>query len=230
MSNAEEVVLQKLTLKEIWDDAYYAGNRQISDATYDANKDSISELLLGDAELKAKYWDRFTATSYSRLENTGGDIKHDYPMMSLAKSNKLDLFFKELQKWKAAGSKQFVLMWKVDGGSSAYRYSDLVLQQVLTRHKDGFGKDLTATGYQIANLPKTLPEADGDHRYEVRGEMVIFEEDFTRLNHERELLGLDLYQNARNAAAGESGDGGRGRREVFEGRRSHVVSPVDGSV
>ena len=205
-----QTIRQKLDLKRIWDDAYYAGRRLVSDATYDQLKDEIREALEADANLKVKFWAEFTATSFSRLENTFGDIKHDFPMMSLAKSNDINLFFKEIQKWKAAGAKSFIVMWKIDGSSSAYRYRDGVLSQVLTRHTGEYGKDLTVTGYQIENLPKSLHRsgidkpAIIDHRYEVRGEMVILEEDFNRINQEREAKGLESYQNARNAAAGVS--------------------------
>ena len=200
-----KTVRQKLDLKRIWDDAYYAGRRLISDATYDLLKDEIREALEADANLKAEFGAEFTATSFSRLENTFGDIKHDFPMMSLAKSNDINLFFKEVQKWKAAGAKSFIVMWKIDGSSSAYRYHDEVLAQVLTRHTGEYGKDLTVTGYQIENLPKSIAcsFSKGD-RFEVRGEMVIREEDFNRINQEREAKGLEPYQNARNAAAGVS--------------------------
>ena len=197
----DEQVRQKLDLKRIWDDAYYAGRRLISDATYDQLKDEIRAALNADPKLKAEFEKEFTATSFSRLENTFGDIKHDFPMMSLAKSNDINLFYKEVQKWKAAGAKSFILMWKIDGSSSAYRYREGVLSQVLTRHTGEYGKDLTVTGYQIENLPKSISIND---RYEVRGEMVIREEDFKRINEEREAKGLEPYQNARNAAAGVS--------------------------
>ena len=202
MNPNEQEVLSRLNLKRIWDDAYYAGRRLISDATYDLNKDNIREILVSDANLKAQHWAEFTATSFSRLENSFGDIKHNFPMMSLAKSNDISLFFKEVQKWKAAGAKDFILMWKIDGSSSAYRYQDRVLSQVLTRHTGEYGKDLTVTGYQIENLPKVISVADS--RFEVRGEMVIREADFNRINSEREANGLEPYQNARNAAAGVS--------------------------
>lgn len=200
-----EMMQQKLGLKRIWDDAYYAGRRLISDATYDQLKDEIREALEADAALKSQFWEEFTATSFSKLENLGGDIKHDFPMMSLAKSNDIDLFFKEVQKWKAAGAKQFILMWKIDGSSSAYRYRDEVLSQVLTRHTGEYGKDLTVTGYQIENLPKSIAcTFEHGDRFEVRGEMVIRETDFIKINQEREAKGLEPYQNARNAAAGVS--------------------------
>lgn len=205
-----ETVQRQLTLKRIRDDAYYAGRRVISDATYDYDKDELRKILEADPALKAEFWAEFTATSHSKLENLGGDIKHDFPMMSLGKSNDVNIFYKEVQKWKAAGAKYFILMWKIDGGSSAYRYHDGVLSQVLTRHTGEYGKDLTVTGYQIENLPKSLHRSGVDkpaiidHRYEVRGEMVIREEDFLKINEDREAKGLEPYQNARNAAAGVS--------------------------
>lgn len=201
----KQTIRQKLDVKRIWDDAYYGGRRIISDATYDALKEEIRQALEADPALNAEFFAEFTATSFSRLENTFGDIKHDFPMMSLAKSNDISLFFKEIQKWKAAGAKSFILMWKIDGSSSAYRYRDEVLAQVLTRHTGEYGKDLTVTGYQIENLPKSIAGSfSKDDRFEVRGEMVIREEDFNRINQEREAKGLEPYQNARNAAAGVS--------------------------
>ena len=201
----KQTIRQKLDIKRIWDDAYYGGRRIISDATYDVLKEEIRQALEADPALNAEFSAEFTATSFSRLENTFGDIKHDFPMMSLAKSNDINLFFREVQKWKAAGAKSFILMWKIDGSSSAYRYRDEVLAQVLTRHTGEYGKDLTVTGYQIENLPKSITGSfSKDDRFEVRGEMVIREEDFNRINQEREAKGLEPYQNARNAAAGVS--------------------------
>ena len=201
MNPNEQEVLNRLNLKRIWDDAYYAGRRLVTDATYDINKEEIRKLLEADAELHGKFWQEFTAISFSRLENNFADVKHDYPMLSLDKSNKVEIFFKQLQAWKAAGSKQVVVMWKVDGGSSAYRYDDTHLKMVLTRHTGEYGKDLTVTGYQIDNLPKQIPFVN---HVEVRGEMVIFEADFEKANAERVAKGLDPYKNARNAAAGVS--------------------------
>ncbi len=200
MNTNEQEVLQRMNLKRIWDDAYYAGRRAISDATYDLNKETLRQLLESNADLKAKYWADFTATSFSRkLENSGNEIPHDFPMMSLDKSNKIDILHGKLSKWRAAGSQFAVCMWKIDGSSSGIRYDHNVLQALVTRHEDGMGKDLTATAYQIENLPKEVPCRD---KFEVRGEMVICEEDFIKANELREAKGLDPYKNARNATAG----------------------------
>jgi DNA ligase (NAD+) len=200
----------KLNLKLIWDDLYYVGKPIVTDAVYDVNKENLKKLFVeldetGMMSEKAKaLFDKFTATSYSRLENTFGDIKHDFPMTSLAKTNDLTEFYGQLQKWKAAGARSCILMWKVDGSSSGYRYKNSVLSQVVTRHTGELGKDLTVTGYQIQNLPKKIKESDNDHDFEVRGEMVIFGKDFEEINNAREAQGLNLYQNARNAVAGVS--------------------------
>ena len=70
MNPNEQEVLNRLNLKRIWDDAYYAGRRLVTDATYDINKEEIRTLLEADTELHGKFWQEFTATSFSRLETT----------------------------------------------------------------------------------------------------------------------------------------------------------------
>ena len=77
----KQTIRQKLDVKRIWDDAYYGGRCIISDATYDALKEEIRLALEADPMLNAEFSAEFTATSFSRLENTFGDIKHDFPMI-----------------------------------------------------------------------------------------------------------------------------------------------------
>jgi DNA ligase (NAD+) len=96
---------------------------------------------------------------------------------------------------------------KMDGLACALVYEDGVLQQGITRG-DGFvGEDVTANIRTIDSVPLSLRQ---DKKYtaflkgrtEVRGEIVMYKEDFARLNDQRAKEGKPLFANPRNTAAG----------------------------
>ena len=96
---------------------------------------------------------------------------------------------------------------KMDGLACALVYEDGVLQQGITRG-DGFvGEDVTANIRTIDSVPLRL-RADKKHaaflkgRTEIRGEIVMYKEDFARLNKRRAKEGKPLFANPRNTAAG----------------------------
>ncbi len=96
---------------------------------------------------------------------------------------------------------------KMDGLACAVVYEDGVLQMAVTRG-DGFvGEDVTANVRTIESVPLSLRK---DKRYagflqgrtEVRGEIVMYKDDFKRLNEKRAKAGKPLFANPRNTAAG----------------------------
>lgn len=96
---------------------------------------------------------------------------------------------------------------KMDGLGCALVYIDGVLEYALTRG-DGFvGEDITQNVKTIASVPLRLSGTKDvaflhKGRTEVRGEIVMYKDDFARLNEELKDSGKKSYANPRNLAAG----------------------------
>lgn len=96
---------------------------------------------------------------------------------------------------------------KMDGFACALVYEEGVLTQAITRG-DGFvGEDVTANVRTMESVPLTLRSCKGyEHllqgRTEIRGEIVMYKNDFAQLNEARAKAGQPLFANPRNTAAG----------------------------
>ncbi|MGZ8547875.1 MAG: NAD-dependent DNA ligase LigA, partial [Sulfuricurvum sp.] len=116
-----------------------------------------------------------------------------------------DLFNEqELQMWvnritKAYGEVQFYCEPKFDGASLNLIYDNGVLTQAITRGDGTIGEDVTQNAKTIQSIPLSI---DTLEHIEIRGEVVIFKEDFEKINEERLKNGENLFANPRNAAAG----------------------------
>lgn len=116
-----------------------------------------------------------------------------------------DLFNEqELETWvnritKSYGEVQFYCEPKFDGASLNLIYDNGILTQAITRGDGSIGEDVTQNAKTIQSIPLTI---DYQERIEIRGEVVIFKEDFEKINEERLKNGESLFANPRNAAAG----------------------------
>lgn len=116
-----------------------------------------------------------------------------------------DLFNEqELETWvnritKSYGKVQFYCEPKFDGASLNLIYDNGILTQAITRGDGSIGEDVTQNAKTIQSIPLTI---DYQERIEIRGEVVIFKEDFEKINEERLRNGESLFANPRNAAAG----------------------------
>ncbi|MCL2002305.1 NAD-dependent DNA ligase LigA [Candidatus Saccharibacteria bacterium] len=170
----------------------------MSEAAADRLKHELSEL-------EAKYPSLITADSPTqKVAGSPLDrftkIAHSTPMISLA-----DVFDEaELRSWfdkaAAAGAADFFTDIKMDGLACALTYENGQLIRAITRGNGKIGEDVTENVKTINNVPSQLQNAPA--KLEVRGEIVIFKEDFTKLNREREQAGEAPYANPRNLAAG----------------------------
>lgn len=93
---------------------------------------------------------------------------------------------------------------KMDGLACALVYIDGVLERAVTRGDGVMGEDVTSNVRTINDVPLRLR---GDKRFhigrtEIRGEIVMYKQDFAALNARREEQGLALFANPRNLAAG----------------------------
>jgi DNA ligase (NAD+) len=95
----------------------------------------------------------------------------------------------------------------MDGLACALVYEDGLLVRGITRGDGFIGEDVTANVRTIDSVPLRLRN-DPEHvnflsgRTEIRGEIVMYKEDFERLNKQREADGKPLFANPRNTAAG----------------------------
>lgn len=116
-----------------------------------------------------------------------------------------DLFNREeLDTWvnritKVYGDVRFYCEPKFDGASLNLIYDKGVLAQAITRGDGVEGEDVTQNAKTIQSIPLSIGYAG---RIEIRGEVVIFKEDFEKINEERLKNGESLFANPRNAAAG----------------------------
>ncbi|MCI4406121.1 MAG: NAD-dependent DNA ligase LigA [Sulfuricurvum sp.] len=116
-----------------------------------------------------------------------------------------DLFNRdELETWvnritKVYGDIRFYCEPKFDGASLNLIYDNGALVQAITRGDGVEGEDVTQNAKTIQSIPLTIDYAG---RIEIRGEVVIFKEDFEKINEERLRAGESLFANPRNAAAG----------------------------
>ncbi len=116
-----------------------------------------------------------------------------------------DLFNAEdLQKWldkigKLSENISFYCEPKYDGASLNLIYDKGTLVQAITRGDGSIGEDITQNARTIRSIPMRI---DYQQRLEIRGEVVIFKDEFEKINLERAKAGESLFANPRNAAAG----------------------------
>jgi|GEM_PF-3177970 len=186
--------------------AYYNGDDPLmTDAEYDQ--------LLEDIETfeKANPGDAvdhglFTAVAAGTAL---GDVPHPTPMLSLEKVKTDDDIRKFLTRIAEAGVNPadtvVSVQPKLDGIAIRAVYRDAKLVQVVTRGNGQAGEDITdrllRDQVTINGLPRfigsTAPVA-----FEVRGELVMSQADFTVSNANRVAAGKKGFENPRNATAG----------------------------
>jgi len=126
--------------------------------------------------------------------------KHPSRMWSLE-----DIFnAEELQKWlektgKLVDDISFYCEPKFDGASLNLIYESGQLQQAITRGDGVIGEDVTQNARTIQSIPLEIAHLG---KIELRGEVVIFKDEFEKINQERAKEGEALFSNPRNAAAG----------------------------
>ena len=194
---------------------YVLDKPEIGDAEYDALMNELKKLEAVHPEL---------VTSDSPTQRVGGKpaegfkkAQHSRPMLSLDNAYNAE----ELADWdrrvhELAGALpvEYTAELKLDGLSVALNYQpgpdgDALLTMGLTRGDGQTGEDVTSNIRTIRSVPlritkeqlqkAAVPQAPS---IEVRGEVVMPEAAFQRVNEERESEGLPAFVNPRNSAAG----------------------------
>ncbi|AHB41892.1 DNA ligase [Candidatus Saccharibacteria bacterium RAAC3_TM7_1] len=180
----------------------------MSEAAADSLKHELSQLEEAHPEL---------VTSDSPTQRVAGialdkfqKVTHRVPMISLNdvfNREEIEAWIKRMDKLLPGAKHEFICDIKMDGLACAVIYEDGVLVQAVTRGDSRVGEDVTMNVRTIENVPLRLR---GNQRYahllrgrtEIRGEIVMYKDDFARLNEKREKAGQPLFKNPRNLAAG----------------------------
>lgn len=151
----------------------------------------------------------------SPTQRVGSDIqggfekhKHIIPMQSIENVYSDE----ELQEWLASTNKQLQQAFageqisytyepKYDGLSISLIYTDGILTDAVTRGNQIEGESVIANVKTIHNVPQKL-NGQLPHIFEVRGEVLMPQGAFDRLNAEKEKNGEKPFANKRNAASG----------------------------
>ena len=192
---------------------YVLDNPEISDQAYDALMKELKQIEATHPEL---------ITPDSPTQRVGGKpaegfkkVRHSRPMLSLDNAYSAE----ELADWdrrvhELAGNLrvEYTSELKLDGLSVALQFVPAEhggsrLARGVTRGDGQEGEDVTTNIRTIRSVPLSisadkLKKAGLPPAFEVRGEVVMPEEGFLRLNEEREREGLPAAVNPRNAAAG----------------------------
>lgn len=178
---------------------------EISDAQYDRLFDELMglekeypELVTSDSPTQ-----RVGATPLEEFQTA----RHSLPMLSLNKAtSEADLpdFHRRVLELSKESEKKirYTVEPKFDGLAVELVYEGGVLTLGSTRGDGTVGEDVTLNLRTIKSIPLRLRGDPNPDLIEVRGEVIMNKEDFTRLNRGREEIGEPLFANPRNAAAG----------------------------
>lgn len=199
-------------LREVIDEYRYNYHVHDESTMSEAAADSLKHEL---SQLEDKYPELITSDSPTqRVAGQALDkftkVTHQTPMISLQ-----DVFGRdEVEAWVGRMARilpevtdEYLCDIKMDGLACSLIYQDGLLVQAVTRGDSRVGEDVTMNVRTISNVPLRLREnRQFAHflrgRTEIRGEIVMYKDDFSKLNEVREKNGEALFKNPRNLAAG----------------------------
>jgi len=181
-------------------DYYINDAPTISDSEYDSLVRDLRE-----AEFKANR----EIPEDSPLQTVGVDVsntpfskvKHPKPMLSLDNAmdeDELEEFYNRVCK-EFVEPPDFCVEHKYDGSAVSLIYMKGVLISAATRGDGTIGEDITENVKTIQNVPRTL---SSQVNVEVRGEVLLYKEDFFQMCEKRTREGKSSFANPRNASAG----------------------------
>lgn len=199
-TEAEARILKLRALIDDYRYHYHVLDESImSEAAADSLKHELSELEKQYPELITP--DSPTQRVAGRPLDKFEKVQHRERMISLA-----DVFSEdELREWNESNTKlvgpvqEFFTDIKMDGLACALHYQDGILEKAVTRGDGLVGENVTMNVRTIENVPLKISAPE---HVEVRGEIVIFKQDFAELNEKQKKRGEKPFANPRNLAAG----------------------------
>ncbi len=182
---------------------YYVLDRpEISDREFDAKMEELQRL-------EAEYPDFDDPNSPTH--RVGGavtkefpTVAHHMPMLSLSNSYNME----EIGDFAARIQKlidepvEYVCELKYDGAAISLLYENGRLVRGATRGDGTQGDDITTNLKTISTIPLVLQGSGYPTAFEIRGEVFMPVEGFTKLNRDRVEAGYEPFANPRNSAAG----------------------------
>ena len=185
--------------------AYYVlDNPSIPDVEYDQLFRELQRLEDAHPEL---------VTSDSPTQRIGGvplpefdQVRHDVPMLSINNGfsdDDIRAFDRRVRDGLASLQEaEYACELKFDGLAINLRYIDGLLVQAATRGDGSTGEDVTANIRTIRSIPLRLRTDRPPALIDVRGEVLMFKNEFAQLNQRQREAGHKEFANPRNAAAG----------------------------
>lgn len=152
-------------------------------------------------------------TPDSPTQRVGGEalsafeqVTHAVPMLSLGNAFEDDdvvAFDKRVREGLETSTQvEYAAELKFDGLAMSLRYENGLLVQAATRGDGSTGENVTANIRTIKCIPLRLRGNKIPAVLEVRGEVLMFKDDFTKLNLRQRATNSKEFANPRNAAAG----------------------------
>ncbi len=181
----------------------------ISDKEYDALFRELQKIESDHPELITP--DTPTQRVGGTVSDKFAKVKHPAPILSLANafnSDDVRSWFERISKLDERVTKaEFVVEPKIDGLTVVLHYRDGLFVKGATRGDGETGEDITPNLKTVKTMPLRIP-VDAASKVKppasivVRGEAVIFVNDFEELNKRQEAAGEKQYVNPRNTASG----------------------------
>lgn len=181
---------------------YVRDNPSVDDAIYDSLIRELKDIESAHPGLISpdSPTQRVAATPLDKFVK----VAHIHPMISLNdvfSREDVEAWVKRMDKLLPGTKHEYFCDIKMDGLACALIYVDGVFTQAITRGDSRIGEDVTMNVRTIKNVPLRLLGTQKG-RLEIRGEIVMFKDDFVKLNETRAAAGLPIFKNPRNLAAG----------------------------
>ena len=182
--------------------AYYTlDNPTISDAEYDQLFRELQGLEADHPELQTP--DSPTLRVGATPLKIFQEVAHRTPMLSLNNAfseAEVRAFDARIRETLGLDEIEYAVEPKFDGLAITLTYRDGIFVQGATRGDGNVGEDVTENLRTVRDIPLRLNEPVGE--LEVRGEVLMFNDDFVSLNAMQRDNGEKEFVNPRNAAAG----------------------------
>ena len=182
---------------------YYILSRpEITDFEYD--------IMMNELQALEKEFPAFSDVN-SPSQRVGSDLNreflqvaHKYPMLSLSNTyTEEEVLEFDARVRKLIGDDfEYVAELKYDGVAIGLSYENGRLVQAVTRGDGLRGDVVTDNVRTIRSIPLVLRGKNQPQSFEIRGEIFMSHEGFSRLNEQRQAAGKDVFANPRNATAG----------------------------
>lgn len=180
----------------------------MSEAAADSLKHELTQIELDYPELITP--DSPTQRVAGKPLDKFKKVTHRTPMISLADvfdRDEVAAWVERMRRALPTVSNEYLCDIKMDGLACSLIYEDGKLLQAVTRGDSRVGEEVTTNVRTIENVPLRFRDNQKfahflRGRTEIRGEIVMYKDDFAQLNHIREKAGLALFKNPRNLAAG----------------------------